>query len=227
MVLDNISTRLRYDLLPSTATLAEAEDEDSDTGRSASAEKPWRSDRAKILAMLAVIASVLVLVSLGLRFIIAESARSNNNNNEVALPSQDCGSTRDEALSRACAFDIVTFAWVAPACHDRALSAEFSSLRAWGWFLDENRTQAVPQTEVEDGKFNALYVSREQRAYHCVYTWRKMHRALLRKGPTDGVVRRYNHTESCGRMLLGGWGQESTSLEEAVLMVSRFASCGI
>ncbi|KIX96535.1 uncharacterized protein Z520_07801 [Fonsecaea multimorphosa CBS 102226] len=233
MILDNVGRRLRYELLPATSAGAEAEDGDGDgdnTGRSIIATgNPWRSDRAKILSMVVVIASVVVLVSLGLRFIIAESAtRSNNNAATLSSSSQDCGSTRDSALTRGCVFDIVTFAWVAPACHDRELSAEFGSLRAWGWFLDQNSTQAVPQSEVEDGRFDVVYVSRAQLAYRCVYMWRKLHRAILRRGPLDSFVAQYNTTEYCGRMLLDGHSQKSESVDKsAVLMMSRFASCGI
>ncbi|KIW93224.1 uncharacterized protein Z519_05829 [Cladophialophora bantiana CBS 173.52] len=224
-----MSRGLRYDLLPTVTTAAGAEEEEggeeSDLSSCKGIEKAWQSERAKIVSMVVVIVVVLVSVSLGLRFIIAESARTN-----VSLSSsrQDCGSTRGEALSQGCAFDIVSFGWMAPACYDRELAAEFSSLRAWGWFLDENRTQAVSQREVELGEFDALYVSSEQLAYHCVFTWQKMHRALLRQAPLDSIVGGYNHTEFCARELVGEGGQQHSDRPDkaTALMVSRFASCG-
>ncbi|EXJ69216.1 uncharacterized protein A1O5_07252 [Cladophialophora psammophila CBS 110553] len=232
MVLGSMSRRLRYDLLPTATTAAGAEEEEGEEGSDLSpytgTEKAWQSERAKIVSMAVLIVVVLVSVSLGLRFIIAESARTNAS---LSSSQQDCGSTRGEALSRGCAFDIVSFAWMAPACYDRELAAEFSSLRAWGWFLDENRTQAVSQREVELGEFDALYVSSEQLAYHCVFTWQKMHRALLRKAPLDSVVGGYKHTEFCARKLGGGGGERGQQHSDrpdkaAARMVSRFASCG-
>jgi hypothetical protein len=189
-ILDNMNKYLGYKLLP-------AADRDNDPERRLPTEKaPHRSsDKVKMVSMLGVVVAVLVLVSLGLRFIIAESSPHSGFLTH-------CGSTPGEALSNNCKFDILSFSWMPPACHDAELCDNFRMVREWEWFLDENMTQAVEQSEVDKGTYEKVYTSREYEEMQCVFSWRKMHRAVLKGTPIDGFSGDKGYSEYCGALLV-------------------------
>lgn len=209
MMLDAVRSHLKYELLPT-----------SDTGsipeRSIPEKRTSRSDRIKIFSALGVILGVLVVVGLGLRFIIEESSKKN-----AFLTS--CGSSREEAITNGCKFDVMSFGWMPPMCFDEALCKEFCDARKWDWYLDENQTQSVPTNDIEEGKFAALYISREYQVFQCMYMWKKLHRAVLSKSPLDGLSGKYNNTVHCGQVL----SQESDhGSKRAILMITQYPSCG-
>ncbi|PYH93996.1 hypothetical protein BO71DRAFT_399246 [Aspergillus ellipticus CBS 707.79] len=118
---------------------------------------------------------------------------------------QDCGTSAAEALARGCQFDAMSFSWLPPACFDAPLMQDFLRQRDWQWFLDPAGQQAVPSARALTGEYDKLYVTREYHLLHCLYMWRKMHRAVLfgeGRGAVDGYIANIAHTEHCGRMLL-------------------------
>ncbi|KIX03841.1 uncharacterized protein Z518_07394 [Rhinocladiella mackenziei CBS 650.93] len=129
-----------------------------------------------------------------------------------------CGSSRDDAVSRGCQFDIMSFSWLPPACYDEALAIEFAGLRGWQYFRDENRTTGIPRKEVALGQYDLLYVSTEYHVLHCTYMWRKMHRAVLKAAPIDGYIGEYNHTKHCEEVLVG---ERTKDLNSTALMVMK------
>ena len=139
-----------------------------------------------------------------------------------------CGHTAAEARARGCHFDIITFCWLPDRCYDAELSDSFEKLVDWKWYLDRNKTQAVPKEEALQGELDGLYVSWEYHVQHCVYMWEKMHRALLGAGKPaiDTYIGPYIHTEHCGKMLLSrGEGYAMSDINTRIRV--KFPDCGI
>jgi hypothetical protein len=113
-----------------------------------------------------------------------------------------CGSTREEALANNCKFDILSFSWMPPACDDPKMCHDFCTVREWEWFLDENMTQSVPMSEIAKGTIGKVYTSKEYEELQCVFSWRKVHRAVLSGKPLDGFSGDKGYSEYCGGFLV-------------------------
>ncbi|KAG0646878.1 hypothetical protein D0Z07_6263 [Hyphodiscus hymeniophilus] len=190
-----------------------------------------------LITLIASTALISVLLSgLGLHFLHILNPRQFS---EASLPVPgtffgSCGNTSSSARHAGCMFDIMSFSWLPLACADPELTVEFKHLRKWNWWLDENRTAAVPFEEVALGFHSELFVTREYHMYHCTYMWRKLHRGLLRgqenaekRGIVDSYIGSYGHTAHCEMMLVGmeedGGGIDKNATDTAILM--KFPQC--
>lgn len=122
-----------------------------------------------------------------------------------------CGSTLEEAKSLGCEYVAMASAYLPASCRDRALEADFDVLGpgpdgAWGYYTDENFTSTLTRTEIElfAGSTSKYFNSWEWHVVHCLFYWRKMHRAQF-----SGVVvePRFNtdaHIHHCSKLILSG-----------------------
>ncbi|KIW97594.1 uncharacterized protein Z519_01178 [Cladophialophora bantiana CBS 173.52] len=215
---------LGYKLLPGA-------DRERDPERSLNKEKAIaHCDKLKIFSILGTILAILAFVSVCLRLIAAESPRPPRHPPFLTL----CGSTRAEALSNNCKFDVLSFAWMPPACHDPELCEEFCSVREWEWFLDENLTQSVSRTEVEEGRVEKVYTPKEYEELQCLFSWRKVHRAVLKGAPVDGFSGDKGYSEYCGVLLVERIGRPTedsvhadNTARQAFLTELKFPHCGV
>lgn len=113
-----------------------------------------------------------------------------------------CGVTPTQARSNGCLFDVMSFSWLPPACYDELLVADFLALQPWDWFSDSLGTEPVSLEVALKGDAAQMYVSWQYHITHCVFMWKKMHRALKRDGVIDAYIGNYNHTSHCGHMLM-------------------------
>ncbi len=134
-----------------------------------------------------------------------------------------CGATPSEAQSRGCHFDITSFSWLPPACHDDDLVAEFLALERWEWFLDPAGTQSIPLEEVERGEMAQMYVSWKYHLAHCVFMWQKLHRAVDKGQVIDAYIGNYHHTSHCGHMLMKA--ENGTTLN--TIIRRKYVGCGV
>lgn len=145
-----------------------------------------------------------------------------------------CGNTTSSARRANCTFDIMSFSWLPSACDDPKLTAEFSRVRNWTWWLDTDKMTFVPFEEVARGDHSELFVAREYHMYHCTYMWKKLHRGLLKsqqnaekRGIMDSYIGNYGHTSHCEMMLLGmeedGGEINKDATDTAILM--KFTQC--
>ncbi|KAJ9603457.1 hypothetical protein H2200_012235 [Cladophialophora chaetospira] len=205
-------------------------DQANDVERSFRQEKMGRrSEKLKIFSMLGGIVVALAVVSLGLRFIIAESSPE-----QQAPFLKHCGTTAAEARSNNCTFDTISLAWTPPACYDVELSKEFFSVRKWEWFADVNLTKSVSKSELETGRLKTVYTSRESEETQCVYTLRKVHRAALKGAPIDGFSGHQEYSEYCQALLveaIGRGGKDSVYADDKVHQAFesevKFVHCGV
>ncbi|KAI0129732.1 hypothetical protein BJ170DRAFT_617380 [Xylariales sp. AK1849] len=112
--------------------------------------------------------------------------------------------------------------WLPDACYDEELMHEFEALQAWHWYRDPSGTQPVPTKEVLRGDMDRLFVSFEYHRAHCVFMWKKLHRALAAGQLVDSYIGNYDHTSHCGHMLMMG-NESLDSLNTQI--VRKFPAC--
>lgn len=139
-------------------------------------------------------------------------------------PAPECGLVPEDAIEAGCVFDLMAFAWIQPACVDEELTAEFLRLKSWAWWTDADGSKEVSKDEVALGRHEELFVSWEYQLQQCVYLWKKMQRALVKKAPLDTLTLDEDHTTQCVEMLLD---REAPVEETKTLMVSKYTSCGV
>lgn len=176
-----------------------------------------------ILTTILAVASILLLVP------IASCTASTKN---VFIPPdvpstavlEPCGKTHDEALARGCQFDLMSFVWTPPACHDKELLEDFLSLRNWTWYHDIEGMHIADAAQVRQGIFEHLFVTWEYHKVHCAYMWRKLHRAMMSGSPVDGYIGISNHTRHCLSQL-DRKGIDSQSVNTHI--IQKFPACGV
>ncbi|KAF1934448.1 uncharacterized protein M421DRAFT_415473 [Didymella exigua CBS 183.55] len=133
-----------------------------------------------------------------------------------------CGETAQEATTRGCEFDPITFSWLPPDCVDHGLIDEF---RATGWTLYAGRNTTATLIEEDwamgiDEKRHA-WLTRKDYILHCVFVWKIMHRAIALGRSLPTVVSSYAETELCGRIL-----EEHESANDIAYKVAvQFPAC--
>jgi len=168
--------------------------------------------------------------------------KSKNNSRS----SVTCEMPPGRALAQGCKFDIVSFSWLPEPCYDAELTAEFLALKADGWkwyellevppsdrlrrvdglsnFGGAGGQLQVPRevsfATVQTGSYPELFVTNEYHFYHCIFAWRKLHRALEGFANMDGYVGSLQHTNHCGQMLSDFWmepREQASTLVESVI----------
>lgn len=140
------------------------------------------------------------------------------------LPSSQtmtCGDSPATAAAAGCHFDPISFSWLPPQCYDAPNTAEFLS---WNWTFYDSEGDATPGTAPEhvphavsydvavSGHLPELMVTEEYHLVHCIFTWRKMHRALNTDSKgwapesvgafMDSYTRKWKHSHHCTDTLL-------------------------
>lgn len=140
-----------------------------------------------------------------------------------------CGTDPDSARAAGCVLDIVSFSWLPPRCHDAELAQEFRLLQGWEYFLDINGTQPVAQELALEGGFRGLYTRNEYHLRHCMFMWKKMHRAIMQgaggKMSIDSVTAGYAHTEHCAERLVAR-REQPLDVVSGFIMV-KYPDCGM
>ena len=110
---------------------------------------------------------------------------------EVDLPKStplgacNCGNSVSEALDMGCMFDSLAVAWMPPRCIDQELLLEFQRSGdgpdgAWRYFSDKelrNEISLDQLANMADHKEHLWYSTPQWHITHCVFYWRKQHRA--------------------------------------------------
>ncbi|KAI9858801.1 MAG: hypothetical protein M1813_007268 [Trichoglossum hirsutum] len=109
----------------------------------------------------------------------------------------DCGTNAETARKRGCHFDIMSFTWLRHECFDRELTEQFSREKKWQWSLNANGTSLVSEEQIRRGDVEVGWVTWEYHLTHCLYTWKKLNRAVGRGAPIDGSIALLDHTPLC------------------------------
>lgn len=96
-----------------------------------------------------------------------------------------CGHTPREAQARGCVFDVMSFAWLPPACLDTEMMERYISERTWEWYEDYDMTKKLPLSVVRQGEYKWAFSTQSFHIAHCIYTWEKQGRFLFASSRED------------------------------------------
>ena len=139
----------------------------------------------------------------------------------------DCGGLNEQERARFCRFDIMSFSWLPPECYDQELIDEFNSVKEWGYWEHKRGLGGRVTYEEANKGLRDLYVSWEHHRHHCIYMWKKLHRAVVMRRPIDSYVGNYGHTAHCDKML---FSEETSNMSIALVnspIIVKTPSCGM
>lgn len=136
-----------------------------------------------------------------------------------------CGSTAEEARSRGCIFDTISFAWLMPECYDAELVEQFTHIPyKFNFYTDKENNIAYPWSEVEKGE-RAMYVPWSHHLWHCGFLFKKMHRAVMAGKPVDSYIGNMTHTEHCMHLMIVENVQHKLDAVNTIMEL-KFPYCG-
>ncbi|TLD37266.1 Major facilitator superfamily transporter [Venturia nashicola] len=112
----------------------------------------------------------------------------------------ECGHTVSEAIAAGCKFDPTIFSWLPERCEDRELAAELQSNTTWTVHADLEGKIPLSDSEFSTNKTIA-YVTNRNHVLHCLYLWKRLHRAVLAGNPFPDPLK-YSHTLHCVKIIL-------------------------
>ncbi|KAH8812252.1 hypothetical protein F5884DRAFT_636863, partial [Xylogone sp. PMI_703] len=120
-----------------------------------------------------------------------------------------CGNSVEQAQSLGCKFVPMSAAWLPSHCRDEYLEEEFNNIgpnadHSWTYYADYGRTETLDTITISTfaGSTIRFYNDWEWHVMHCIFYWRKLHRAQF-SGVT--IEPRFNtdaHIGHCARLIL-------------------------
>ena len=143
--------------------------------------KSLLSETRHLKSLLRVTLALLLLLTVGIAISVSLSTGGHQTAPlKVNVLRRPCGDTPDAARAAGCVFDIVSFCFLHPRCHDFELAAEFAAVEPWQWFRERsNESDTIPREQVLAGQFNVSFVEYRYHIEHCLFMWRKLHRVVL------------------------------------------------
>lgn len=135
---------------------------------------------------------------------------SSSANDAQTLEPCYCGDSISEAQKLGCRHDSLSTAWLPERCRDDELLAEFEHAGpgvdgAWEYWADRNHTHPLSLHEVSllgDKQPELFHTMLEWHRNHCIFLWRKEHRAKFSGITFDPDTDNEEHIIHCGMMLL-------------------------
>lgn len=122
----------------------------------------------------------------------------------------DCGHSVAEALTLGCKYDSLAAAWLPAHCRDDELTAEFEQAGdgpngSWTYWADTKHTQVVGLDEIAamaDDPARRFHMSSHWHVVHCIFYWRKEHRARFNGKMVEPRSDNEKHIKHCGKIFL-------------------------
>ncbi|KAG6047343.1 hypothetical protein E4U39_000539 [Claviceps sp. Clav50 group G5] len=207
---------------PESAPLARQENEINDRRNGNKAQKRCKhqalflSFAATLIILLALWGAVDIVRTLWSSSPSASSSRrhrqhQHQGHNQSPLLPCYCGSTLEEAHALHCEYVPMASAWLPPHCRDPAIEDEFDTLGpnpdgTWDYFADGNMSEPLSRGQVaelvrSDGRY---YTSWEWHVVHCLFYWRKLHRAQFSEVTIEPRFNTDAHIHHCSKLILRG-----------------------
>lgn len=149
------------------------------------------------------ILGILVLCTVGFSLVTVSTSSLEPYAYERYDPrTKRCGDTAEQAKRRGCRFDPITFSWLPMDCVDHELIDEFHTTN-WTLYADKNKTETRTEEEWSNGtgKMKQAWLTNEDRRLHCIYSWKRMHRAIMLGKSLPTGISSYAETELCAGAL--------------------------
>jgi hypothetical protein len=114
-----------------------------------------------------------------------------------------CGNSTEQALELGCHFDLLSVSFVPWQCVDWELEKEFLAEGPWRYWADRHKKVELAQDELWSRPAmpnDSFHVTMHWHRMHCLYQWRKMHRAFESGRRMDSSYSAYGHTVHCGEV---------------------------
>jgi hypothetical protein len=95
----------------------------------------------------------------------------------------------------------------------------------WRWFRDPEGQEEVPPSLAATGRLDNLFVSMRYHVAHCVFMWRKLHRAMETGAMIDSYVGSMKHTVHCTRMILAAANRTEHVVHLNTVIRLKYAKC--
>ncbi|KXH48796.1 hypothetical protein CSIM01_13682 [Colletotrichum simmondsii] len=144
----------------------------------------------------------------------AQSEGTSTPDNLHAAPtitSCDCGNSTAEAVTLGCKYDSLAAAWLPEHCRDDELTTEFERSGPgpngeWMYWADTAHTQEISVQEIAKMADNQaelrFHMSGHWHVLHCIFYWRKEHRARFNGKMVEPRSDNEKHIKHCGKIFL-------------------------
>ena len=131
-----------------------------------------------------------------------------SSNYESVPRSCDCGASVAEALTLGCKYDALAAAWLPEHCRDDELTAEFERSGTgpngtWEYWADIKHTQPISLEEIAalaDHPDQRFHMDSTWHIIHCIFYWRKEHRARFNGKMVEPRSDNEGHIKHCGHI---------------------------
>jgi hypothetical protein len=156
-----------------------------------------RSLRRYLIAILISILALFVVIFAGL---LGKRISEVDDHGETWV---SCGNSSAEAIENGCHFDPMLISWVPEACYFKEPGDEYD-VGDFDWYLDENKSHPVSVEDINSGHYTHVFTDGSHHDQHCIYTWRKMSIALMKRLPLlDSKTADFHHSTHCAQSVRG------------------------
>jgi hypothetical protein len=144
-----------------------------------------------------------------------EGAATGKCQTAPTMASCDCGNSTAEAVALGCKYDSLAAAWLPEHCRDDELTAEFERSGPgidgkWTYWADTAHTQEISVEDIAkmaDNQELRFHMSGHWHVLHCIFYWRKEHRARFNGKAVEPRSDNEKHIKHCGQIFLDpGYG---------------------
>jgi hypothetical protein len=122
----------------------------------------------------------------------------------------DCGNSTKEAFALGCKYDSLAAAWLPEHCRDDELTKEFERSGPgvngqWTYWSDKAHTKEISIEEIAmmaDDPEQRFYMTGHWHVIHCIFYWRKEHRARFNGKSVEPRSDSEHHIKHCGKIFL-------------------------
>ncbi|KAG5952005.1 hypothetical protein E4U53_001819 [Claviceps sorghi] len=177
--------------------------------------KPWKPSLSTCKDVLLLVFAVLGLISLvrpPSQAVLAPDKSAEGTSTTAKAPTScSCGNSTAQARALGCKYDSLAAAWLPDHCRDDDLTAEFERSGPgengrWTYWRDSAHTQEISLDELaemgDDRKFR-FYMTRRWHVVHCMFYWRKEHRARFNGKMVEPRSDNEGHINHCSKVILG------------------------
>lgn len=219
----------KYELLENHDYSLDHEAEDSLGGVKGTYFSPTNSDKLRRRKQWRTILHVVIgLVFAAVFYLLGLYTPAMGSDPYLSKPfgSGHCGNSSEEAINNGCVIDFIPGGWVHPDCYDEELERDFLEYAGRHWYTDPEGKQELSEDFMrQTGGPNPVYVSMKYHDAHCAYTWKKLHRAILRGKPIDSQIGEYPHTKHCSKALSIARDAEKFPWKAPARFFTIFTSC--
>lgn len=137
-----------------------------------------------------------------------------------------CGNDRHQAKAAGCHYDLLATRWFTADCYNPDVLQEFLDETDFDvFFEDPGLTRLASRELVLSGDWDLLWHIHDFHIMHCLYQWRRLHKAVLEHRSIDEEVFSYGHTLHCTRLIMNWPNEVRYGKNTTTIIGSRTSYC--